>query len=109
MHCSMSVRYEEEVLLKSSPTAQRSPVAGRAVPARNVLLAELGFGLETRAHWVPFHFSTKLRPKVSPTAQTLVGEIAVTPKRKVVPAFGFVPGASFHDEPFQCSIRGSYT
>jgi hypothetical protein len=59
-----------------------------------------------RAHWVPYRCSTKLCPTVTHSAQTLVEESAVTSSREVIPAFGFAPGASFHDEPSQCSIRG---
>src|SRR5260370_33408623 len=81
-------------------------VARTAAAAWNVLLEVPTFGLDMRAHWVPFHCSTKLSPPVTPTAQTPVEESAVTPDREVVPAFGLAPGASCHDEPFHCSIRG---
>src|SRR6516165_7071881 len=63
-------------------------------------------GVATRAHFAPFQCSTRAadpEPFEEPTAQTLVGEISVTPDRRLpnAPGAGVVTCAQL--VPFQCS------
>jgi hypothetical protein len=62
-----------------SPTAQTFPEF--AAVAWKVLFDVPTFGVLTCCQVVPFHFSAKLRPFLSPTAQTLVADGAATPNR----------------------------
>src|SRR5437870_3570422 len=77
----------------------------------NWLPAEPEFGLETALQPVPFQCSISARSVVpllsekSPTAQTLLAEMAATPLRKLFPDPTFGLLTTFQVLPFQCSIR----
>jgi hypothetical protein len=90
-----------------SPTAQTLPPDDTATPlkklARPCPPSRLGLGI--CRHVFPFQCRIKVSPLpllVEPTAQALVGEVAVTPER--VPA---VLGICRHVFPFQCRINVS--
>src|SRR5215472_17471775 len=68
-----------------------------------------GLGLATRLHALPFQCRISVRlefwpPKIVPTAQALVAEMAATPVRESSNELTFGGRAIRHALPFQCSM-----
>ena len=105
--CSASVRYEDTVEVQAAqyaPTAQalRPDVADTPASASP---AELGFGVETLAHFVPVQRIARVFGPLEPTAQALwVGKL-LTPVSTLKLELGLGLGTLDQDFPFQCSVR----
>src|SRR5260221_11935839 len=99
------------LLSSVTPTAQASSSETTETLFKKLLIAPAGFGLGTIFHLEPFQRSMSvcvLPPwgVKAPTAQASSSETAATPSKTLdcAPA-GFGLGATFHLEPFQCSIN----
>src|SRR5579863_3386396 len=93
--------------LMNSPTVQMLVAETAATPLRKLFCVP-GLGLDTTLHFVPFQCSMRvcsilLAFRKSPTAQTLLVEMAVTAFRKPT-CFGV--GTTRQLVPFQCSMSG---
>src|SRR5215469_11175394 len=89
-------------VLLEPPTAQTSLAETAEIPLRNDWFC--GDGLGTRFHAVPFQCSIRVLFPVSPAAQALRGEIAVTAARRAKPLPTAGLATRRHLVPLKCRI-----